>query len=176
MRLDLIPSANDAPEEFAPSRVRASITTLTPRRRTMLKGMLVAASTAALAPLDWALSKRAAWAAGPTSEWTRSNCRDAYSSGYGEQRNNWWVGGPAACFGGWRMGSYPCNSNKRHFEGWRGYHDEGYTSNRITTCVGRNAWRWTASGNVYRCSDANTMVVWNSGERYTALTISACRL
>lgn len=176
MRLDQIPSLHDKPEEFTPSQVRSSIANMPAARRTVLKGMLVAAGAAALVPLDWALSRRAARAAGPTSEWTASNCRDGYPNGYGEGSNNWWVDGKKVCFGGWRMGSYPCNSNKRHFEGWRGYHDEGYTSNRVTTCANRNAWRWTSGGGLYRCSDARTTTVWNDGQRYTALTIAMCRL
>ncbi|MDX3104764.1 hypothetical protein [Nonomuraea angiospora] len=176
MRLDQIPSLHDAPHEVAPSRVRSAIALTPTARRTVLKGLFVAISTAALVPFEWALSRRAANAVGPTSEWTATNCRDGYPNGYGEQANNWWTGGYSTCFGGWRRGSYPCNSNQRHFEGFRSYSDEGYTSNRVTTCSGRNAWRWTAGGSLYRCSDANTTTVWNSGERYTALTIAKCAL
>jgi hypothetical protein len=39
--------------------------------------------------------------------------------------------------------------------------------NRVTTCR-----RWSAGGGMYRCSGANTMVVWNHPD----LTISAGRL
>ncbi|MFF5213031.1 hypothetical protein [Streptosporangium sp. NPDC000396] len=175
MRHDLIPSLHDVPADAAPSMVRSMIPATPAARRTVLKGMAVAVATAALVPFDWVISRRAALAVGPTSEWTRTNCRDAYSGGYAEEPSNW-GGGPKACFGGWRMGGYPCNSNKRHFEGFRGYHDEGYTSHRVTTCSNRNAWRWTVSGKVYRCSDASTRTVWNDGESYTDLTISVCKL
>jgi hypothetical protein len=175
MRLDRIPSAQEAPRDAVPSTVRAAIAREPARRRTVVKGMIVALAGAALVPFDWALSRRAAHA-GPSTEWTAANCSDGYPGGYGEGANNWWAGGPAVCFGGWRMGGFPCDGAKFHFEGWRGYGDEGYTSNRVTTCAGRNAWRWTAGGGTYRCSDATTTTVWNSGESYTALTIAACLL
>ncbi|GAA2415196.1 hypothetical protein [Nonomuraea africana] len=180
MRIDHIPVAGGEPPAGAePSRVRSLIRELRPSRRSALKGLGVAVATAALVPLEWVFTKSMALAAGPTSEWTRSNCTDGYPNGYGQQSNNWWVGGTATCFGGWRRGSYPC-SGGYHFEGWRGYSDEGYTSSRTASYCGtsstRNAWRWTTSGLVYRCSDAITTCVWNSGERHTALTISMCRV
>jgi hypothetical protein len=179
MRLDLIPSAGEAPTEgAAPSEIRAKIANSTPSRRNILRGLVVAAGVAVLAPFEWLLSRRAAMA-GPTSEWTASNCSDAYPGGYAEAGNNWWSEGPAACFGGWRRGSFPCGGGF-HFEGFRSYGDEGYTSARIDTLCGsgakRNAWRWTAAGAVYRCSDASTTTVWNSGERYVATTIAMCRV
>ncbi|MGH3862490.1 hypothetical protein [Actinokineospora sp.] len=180
MRFDQIPFADREPaENSTPSHVLASIATTTPDRRNVLRGMMIAAATAALVPFEWLATRRQA-EAGPTSEWTSSNCTDGYPQGYNEQSNNWWSSGPAACFGGWRRGSYPC-SGGWHFEGFRSYSDEGYTSTRIATACGagstkKNAWRWTASGSVYRCSDASTRTVWNSGESYTDLTISMCRI
>lgn len=180
MRFDLIPSAVEAPAEGAqPSQVLARISDVKPSRRSIMRGMAVAAAAAVLVPFEWVMTRRAAFA-GPTSEYTASNCSDAYPGGYGEQANNWWSSGPAACFGGWRRGSYPC-AGGYHFEGWRGYSDEGYTSSRVDTACGpagrkRNAWRWTAGGGLYRCSDAWTATVWNSGERHEALTIAMCRL
>ncbi|MEU5670076.1 hypothetical protein ACGF3C_23915 [Micromonospora sp. NPDC047762] len=115
-----------------------------------------------LVPLDWAINKRAAFA-GPTSEHT--SCPWDYTP----SSANWWSG-TGQCTGGWRRGSWPCAS-KYHFEGFRSYSDEGYTSNRVTTyCSSRNAWRW----NGYRCSDAMTTTVWNSGERHYDLTIAQC--
>ncbi|MGW4475339.1 hypothetical protein ACWENQ_37210 [Nonomuraea sp. NPDC004354] len=178
MRLDLIPSAETAPEGAAPSLVRSLIPDAPVARRTVLRGLLVGAISATLVPFEWVLSKRAAHAAGPTSEWTAANCSDGYPYGYGEGANNWWVDNKKVCFGGWRMGSYPCSSGSRgyHFEGWRGYYDEGYTSTRVTTCSRRNAWRWTSSGTTYRCSDASTFVRWNDGDSYTGLTIAMCFL
>ncbi|MFI6321044.1 hypothetical protein ACIBG8_26140 [Nonomuraea sp. NPDC050556] len=171
MRLDAIPSAETAPEGAIPSRVRSLIPDAPLSRRTLMRGLLVGAIAATLVPFEWMLSRRAA-NAGPTSEWTASNCRDAYPGGYDEEPNNWWWGGPAACFGGYRIGSYPC-SGGYHFEGWRGYDDEGYTSNRATTCSNRNAWRWTA-GSTYRCSDAHTYTAWNNGDNLYGVTIAVC--
>jgi hypothetical protein len=178
MRLDLIPSAEEAPAEGAVPR-QAPTAGEPPSRRNILRGLVVAAAAAVLVPFNWVWSRRSA-KAGPTSEYTASNCSDAYPNGYAEVANNWWSDGPAACFGGWRMGSYPC-AGGYHFEGFRSYSDEGYTSNRIDTGCGpagrkRNAWRWTAGGGLYRCSDAWTRTVWNSGESKTDLTVAACRL
>jgi hypothetical protein len=144
--------------------------------------MTVGLLASTLAPFEWILSRTKAFAAGPTSEFTGNNCSPPYSSGYTEQANNWWTGGTARCFGGWRRGSYPCSSGSYgwHFEGWRGYSDEGYTSYRIASACGnstyghKNAWRW--SNGTYRCSDATTTTVWNSGERYTALTVAMCHV
>ncbi|MFF5205634.1 hypothetical protein [Streptosporangium sp. NPDC000396] len=174
MRLDLIPSTEAAPADATPSLVRRLIPNPPVSRRTLVKGLVVSAIAATVVPFEWFLSRRAA-NAGPTSEWTASNCSDGYPGGYGEGYNNWWSDGRAVCFGGWRMGSYPC-SGGFHFEGWRGYDDEGYTSSRVTTCSGRNAWRWTAYSTLYRCSDANTFVRWNDGDSYTGLTIAMCRV
>ncbi|WP_433368801.1 hypothetical protein [Streptosporangium sp. CA-115845] len=180
MRIDHIPvKGGEPPTGAEPSRVRPLIRELRPSRRTALKSLAVGAVTAALVPLEWVFTKGMALA-GPTSEWTGAGCADSYPNGYTQQANNWWSSGAATCFGGWRRGSYPCASGW-HFEGWRGYSDEGYTSNRIATACGsggtkKNAWRWTTSGLVYRCSDATTTCVWNSGERYTALTIAMCRV
>ncbi|MBY8871117.1 hypothetical protein K7640_04565 [Micromonospora sp. PLK6-60] len=169
MNLNLIPSADTAPAGAAPSTLVAALRSASPPRRLIFKGLLASAMASALVPLDWFIERRAARAAGPTSEFTSCS-----PSSYTEQAANWWSG-PAICYGGWRRGSYPCASGY-HFEGFRSYSDEGYTSNRVTTCGGRNAWRWTYSGRSYRCSDANTTCVWNSGERYTALTIAQCGL
>lgn len=175
MRLDAIPSWDTPPETgAAPSKVKERA----PRsasRRTIMKGLAVGAMAATLAPFDWVLSKRAAHAVGPTSEW--GSCR-IYTS---EMSNNWWSNGYAACVGGWRRGSYPCNSNDRHKEGTYGNPgiDEAYSSYRITSCDGRNAWLWThaSSGNVYRCSDATTRTTfYPAGTSRTDLTIARCYL
>ncbi|MBG0831090.1 hypothetical protein HS041_25345 [Planomonospora sp. ID67723] len=182
MRFDSIPSMEVAPEGAAPSRVRTLIADLPVQRRTVMKGLAVSAMAAALVPLDWALSRRAARAAGPTSIWSESSCENSYSGGYGEGRNNWWGDGRAVCFGGWRMGSYPCNGSDRHFEGSRTHRpgasdQEKYTNvARTTTCSGKNAWKWRSGGRQYACSDAYTTVTWRDGTHYRGLTIAMCTL
>ncbi|MDF5755728.1 hypothetical protein [Spongiactinospora sp. TRM90649] len=170
----------DASVSPVPSRVRARIADPATPRRTLLKGLLVAALAATLAPFEWYLTRREARAArGPASEWTSSNCSDAYPEGYTEAPANWFSG-PAVCYGGWRIGSYPCNDSKWHFEGYRSNTDVGeeYMSLRTDSFCGttgaRNAWRWTAAGSVYRCSDAVTEVTWNDGDSYRGLTIAMC--
>ncbi|WP_214413093.1 hypothetical protein [Sphaerisporangium fuscum] len=182
MLLDSIPSMDRPPAGAAPSRVRELITVMPVSRRGLLKGLAISAMTAALVPFDWFVSRRAAHAVGPTSEWTGADCKDSYPGGYEQERANWWAG-PAVCYGGWRIGSYPCNTNNRHFEGERVHKngEEVYKAYRIDTACGegdktRNAWRWTYGGGVYRCSDAWTKVTWADGTYHSDLTVAMCKL
>ncbi|MFI7706061.1 hypothetical protein [Nonomuraea sp. NPDC049480] len=185
MRFDEIPAIDAMPEGAQPSRVRNLIGALPSSRRTLAKGMAVSVMAAALVPLDWALNKRQAKAAGPTSVWDENSCERSYpDGGYPEGRNNWWGDGKAVCFGGWRMGAYPCNSTRRHFEGSRTHKpgasdQEKYTNAaRIDDSCGstsfKNAWRWKSGGHQYICSDAVTTVTWRDGTHHTDLTISMC--
>ena len=140
-----------------------------PSRRTIVKGLLVAAAAAALVPLDWLLTRRAAAAAGATSEYG-----DCAPNRYDEQPSNWWQEEPpgAVCYGGWRRGGLPC-SDGFHREGSFESRGESYTSTRMTvTCEGRNAWRWEG----HRCSDALTETTFDDGEVYEGITISVCQL
>jgi hypothetical protein len=178
MRAELIPALHKPPgDHYERSQVARLITDPPARRRTVLRIMTAGVLASTLLPFDWLLSRTKAFGAGPTSEFTGANCSPPYSNGYTEQANNWWSSGTARCFGGWRRGSYPC-SGGFHFEGFKSYSDEGYTSYRIASSCGntsngyRNAWRW--SNGAYRCSDAMTTCVWNSGERYTDLTVAMC--
>jgi hypothetical protein len=178
---DAIPAVDVPPPRPIPSRVRPLIGGPPASRRTVLRGLTVSAMAAALVPFDWLLTRRPARADGPTSEWLAADCRDAYSQGYREQRANWGPG-PAVCYGGWRVGDYPCNDDKRHFEGMRSFNEgeEMLNSYRIDSACGesttRNAWRWAYDGLTYRCSDAITTVTWRDGSYYTDITISMCRL
>jgi len=168
MNIALIPSGDEAPAGARPSALVTRLRKSASSRRVVLKGLFVATMAATLVPLDWAASRRRARAAGPTTEYT--SCAPA---NYNEQATNWWSG-PAVCYGGWRRGPWPC-AGGWHFEGSRYYSDEAYHSYRLaSTCSGRNAWRWAYGGRTYRCSDAQTETVWNSGERYNALTIAMC--
>lgn len=165
--IDSIPSTEQRPVNATTSSLVTQLRQVKPSRRAALRGLGIAILASALAPIEWATSK-AAQAAGPKTEHT--GCAP---SSYGEQQSNWWSGA-TACYGGWRRGTYPCASGW-HFEGSRYYSDEGAHSTRLaTSCGGKNAWRWKVGSSSYRCSDATTEVVWNSGERYTDLTISVC--
>jgi hypothetical protein len=179
VRFDLIPSMETASADAAPSRVRELIPNPPAARRTLFKGLAVAAISATLVPFEWALSRRAARAAGaPTSEWTDPHCAD-YGVNYTPDSCNWWAGDPAQCYGGWRRGGKPCNADNRHFDGhWEYTHTgiwESVWSQRITTsCNGKNAWRWSApSGNTFRCSDAWTHVYWTDND-YADVTVAVC--
>jgi hypothetical protein len=169
MILDDIP-LTDAPGTAArPSQIVARIRRHRPSRRSIIKGLLVAAAAATLVPLDWLLTRRAASAAGATSEF--GDCAPTH---YDEQPSNWWKeDSPSAiCYGGWRRGGLPC-SDGFHREGAFTSRGESYTSTRMTvTCEGRNAWRWQG----YRCSDALTETTFDDGEVYEGITISACQL
>lgn len=184
MRFDQIPTMEEAPVGGPASRVRDLVPQPPAARRTLFKGLAVAAISATLVPFDWVFSKRPALAAAcagdpaPTCEWTSPHCTD-YGVNYTPESSNWWAGDPAQCYGGWRRGGKPCNADNRHFDGhWEYTHTgvrESVYAQRITTaCNGRNAWRWSApSGNTFRCSDAWTHVYWSDND-YAGLTVAVC--
>jgi hypothetical protein len=170
IRLDDIPRTSAPPPDALPSPVVARLRAIRPSRRTVLRGLVIGATAAALVPLDWYLDRRTA-AAEPRSA-DRAEHRDCAPATYAEEANNWPFGGPAVCFGGWRRGGYPC-ANGYHREGAHERDGEQMESTRLTTeCEGKNAWRWKG----YRCSDAITDVVFADGGTYTGITIAACRL
>lgn len=166
--LDDIPSTATPPADARPSGVLARIRSYRPGRRALLRGLVIGAAGAALVPVDWFLARREASAqpgAGSRSEHT--TCKPAQ---YREQANNWWSGGPAVCYGGFRRGSFPCTGGF-HREGSFSGRGESYVSTRVTTsCSGRNAWRWEG----HRCSDAMTTTTYEDGSDYSGLTIAAC--
>ncbi len=167
--LDDIPLTSSPAAQAEPSPVVGWIRAHRPSRRTIIKGLLVAAAAATPVPLDWLLTRRAAAAAGPTGEYG-----DCAPTNYDEQRSNWWQeeSPGAICYGGWRRGGLPCE-NGYHREGRFDSRGETYTSTRMTvTCEGRNAWRWQG----YRCSDALTETTFDDGDVYEGITISACQL
>jgi hypothetical protein len=163
-----IPSTSAAPERPRPSAVVARLRGYRPSRRTVLRALVLGAAATALVPLDWYLSRRQA-SAEPSNRSEYGTCKPA---SYDEEANNWWEGGQAVCYGGWRRGSYPCE-NGYHREGTHSSHGVGYESTRLTTnCHGRNAWRWKS----FRCSDAFTTATFDDGTEYTGVTIAACAL
>ena len=166
--IDDIPTTGAPPERARPSAVVARLRGYRPNRRTVLRAMVLGVAAPTLVPLDWYLSRREA-AAAPSDRTEYGTCKPA---SYDQEANNWWEGGEAVCYGGWRRGSYPCED---------GYHREGtfsvegvtYESTRLATnCHGRNAWRWKG----YRCSDAITTVTFADGTEYTGVTMAACTL
>ena len=166
--LDRIPTTTAPPPQARPSAVVAHLRGYRPNRRTVLRALVLGAAAATLVPLDWALSRREAGAA-PSNKAEYGTCKPAV---YDQEANNWWEGGEAVCYGGWKRGSYPC-ADGYHREGV--YSDRGveYHSTRLTTnCHGRNAWRWKG----YRCSDAVTTATFEDGSEYTGVTIAACTL
>ncbi|WP_232662560.1 hypothetical protein [Pseudonocardia sp. TRM90224] len=165
--LDDIPTAFEPPADARPSGVVAMIRSIRPSRRAVLRGLVVGAAAAALVPIDWYLTRRAAAAApGPSDEYL--TCPKDYD----EEATNWPRGGPAVCAGGWRRGTFPC-SGGYHIEGSHYEEGAGYESMRVTTdCHGRNAWRWKG----YRCSDAVTNAAFTDGLEYHGVTIAICSL
>jgi len=168
-RLDDIPAAFEQPAEPRPSAVVAHLRSIRPNRRTVLRGLVIAAAAAALVPLDWYLARREA-AAQETEGDDMSEYLTCAPESYREEANNWPATGPAVCYGGWRRGSQPC-SGGYHREGTYRDGPDSAESTRVTTsCQGRNAWRW----NGYRCSDAITTVTFADGTDYRGITIAAC--
>jgi hypothetical protein len=169
-RLDDIPRTSAQPPDALPSVVVARLRKIRPSRRTVLRGLVIGAATAALVPLDWYLDRRTA-AAVPAAP-NRAEHLTCAPASYEEEANNWPFDGPAVCYGGWRRGSYPC-ADGYHREGSYEIEGEQIESTRLATeCEGKNAWRWKG----YRCSDAITDVVFADGGTYRGITISACRL
>ncbi|MBW0114355.1 hypothetical protein [Pseudonocardia abyssalis] len=170
-RLDEIPTAAQPPVGATPSAVVAHIRSVRPSRRTVLRGLVIAAAAAALVPLDWYLARREAAAAQPSTEGDdMSEHMGCKPESYREEADNWPSTGTALCYGGWRRGGFPC-SDGYHREGSYKDGPDAFESTRVTqSCHGRNAWRW----NGYRCSDATTSVVYADGTEYRGITIAAC--
>lgn len=177
-RLHDIPTTGAPPAEARPSEIVALIRSYRPNRRAVLRGLIIAATASVLVPMDWWLTRRAAAAADDGSGGGGGGSTSEYGScmpeSYDEEANNWFAGGTAVCYGGWRRGSYPCSG---------GYHREGsfsdsgsgesYNSTRLAAnCHGRNGWRWHG----YRCSDGYTTVTFADGSEYDGVTIAACAL
>lgn len=168
--LDEIPTTAAPPLDSRPSGVVARLRALRPGRRAVLRGLVIGAATTALVPIDWFLTRRGASAAPADAPDDRSEYTECRPAEYDEEANNWWEGGPAVCYGGWRRGSYPCEGGF-HREGEHAAMGESYTSTRLTSsCSGRNGWRWKG----YRCSDAVTTATYADGTEYTGTTIAAC--
>lgn len=172
-RLDEIPTAFEPPVDARPSAVVARIRAVRPSRRTVLRGLVIAAAAAALVPLDWYLQRREAAAAEPRTDGDdMSEHMTCAPASYREEANNWPSTGPAVCYGGFRRGGFPC-SDGYHREGSYKDGPDAFESTRVTqSCNGRNAWRW----NGYRCSDAITNVVFADGTEYRGISIAACTL
>ena len=163
-----IPSTSAAPEQPRPSAVVARLRGYRPSRRAVLRALVLGAAATTLVPLDWYLSRRQA-SAEPSNRSEYGTCKPA---SYDQEDNNWWEGGEAVCYGGWKRGSYPC-ADGYHREGTHSSRGVDYESTRLTTnCHGRNAWRWKG----FRCSDAVTTATFDDGTEYTGVTIAACAL
>lgn len=171
--LSAIPIAGEPPADAVPSPIVAHLRSTRPSRRTMVRGLLLAAAAAALVPLDWFLTRRAAAAAEPRTDGDdRSEHLGCAPESYREEANNWPESDLAVCYGGWRRGTYPC-SEGYHREGSYTDGEDSFESTRVTqSCHGKNAWRWKG----YRCSDAMTTVTFADGTDYSAISIASCAL
>ena len=180
LTLAQIPEVDEAPAS-APRTRALSDFSVTPRRRTVLRAMVLGAATvgAAAASLSDRFTRPAYAENGPggLKGWDRNDCRDAYPNGYAEEKDN--VGSykslAGACFGGDYIGSTYCKSGWHRKETVR---DAPVitTYKPISTACGtgstKNAWQWTAAGSLWRCSDGHTTVS-AGGSSHTYLTI--CR-
>ncbi|MDO5628428.1 MAG: hypothetical protein Q4G43_08920 [Mobilicoccus sp.] len=181
---DHIPAADDAPEGAPRSEALSGLGALA-RRRTVLRGMALAATTVGATALGWSplgggLAARAETSPSGLQGWDRNDCRDAYPNGYtarpdteGAFRDR-----AGACFGGYRMGSTLCDSSGWHrADVERRSFLESWAYRPISTACGatttKNAWRWTVDGVTYRCSDGTMSVRFLGISWFTYLTI--CR-
>lgn len=182
--LDSIPDRDEAASGVPRTRALSDLGGLA-RRRTVLRGIALAGATVGATALGVSPfgRDRAAWAeTSPSglSGWDATDCRDAYPRGYSEQRDNvgTYMSAPAACYGGYRMGSTMCDST-----GWHRADTERISSREtrsyrpISSACGatttKNAWKWTVNGVTYRCSDGSMSIRRYGVTWYTYLTI--CR-
>jgi len=189
LELDSIPEAGEAPPDAAPSTVLSELAR--PRhRRGFLRaigyaGLTVGASALALPFL--AGSARAESHGGLQGH-DGNNCKPAYPSGYGEEKDTHgaYKSEPAACFGGARRGSSWCSGAGWHRSDvaldaanpllytWIMWPVSIYCGSPV-----KNAWRWTTTGTgtkVWRCSDGHSMIVFTFAPWWTyAIWLSICR-
>ncbi len=127
---------------YEPTQIVPAVT-----RRSVLRTMVFVGGTLALSGLDWISTRRRAWAHEST-EWTEE---DNSCGGYGVIPQY-----TRACWGA-RFSSRYCDEHKWFANITR---NECRSQWLIILCGegnpgygARNAWRWTISGDVYRCSD-----------------------
>lgn len=191
MTLDLnaIPFADrDPPPDTTPTSVLSGLKR--PRqRRTFLKAMAFGAITFGAAALTVPFLGRMRDARADVSPrggmkgYEAADCSDAYGrEGYTEQADTHgiYMTEGKACFGGTYMGWNWCN-----LDGWHRSGDDipsappGWSwecSPRMTSCAGKNAWRWTVNRKVWRCSDGNSRVRKAlPGEKWSRVYLSICR-
>ena len=177
LTLDQIPAADTAPEGAEKTEALSALGAMA-RRRTVLRGIALAATTVGATALGWSplgggTAARAETSPSGLQGWDANDCKDAYPNGYAEQRDTEgaYTTRPGACYGGYRMGSTLCDSTGWHradverrswLESW---------AYRPTST--KNAWKWTVDGTTYRCSDGVMSVRYLGMSWYSYLTI--CR-
>jgi hypothetical protein len=134
----------------------------TPRRfdrREFTQMVMAAGMAAGITVLGWIPQPRPA-SAGHTTYSIHSNCAGINYGSY--------AGSTGCCSCGSQVHSAYCAGNNWH------RHDtvsgSGYSitySIRTASCDGRNAWRWTRSGNQWRCSDGRARTTTPSGSSTT---------
>lgn len=164
LTFDQIPDVEAAPADGAAPTTALSALTMLSNRRTVLRAAALGAVTIGTAALSLVRSRMARAETGPLGlqGWDRTDCRDAYPSGYEEVHDTTgqFVNTYAACFGGSFIGSTYCDA---------GWHKDGtWTYGSIQadhvpisiacgTTNSKNAWKWTTpDGRTYRCSDGMT--------------------
>lgn len=180
--IDDIPGLDDAPTGAAATRALSGLGSLA-RRRTVLRGIALAGATVGatalgFSPLGRASAARAETSPSGLSGWDALDCRDAYPNGYAERPDNTGdhVDAPAACFGGYRMGSTLCDSTGWHRSdteriSWSESRSYRPISSACGATATKNAWKWTVGGVTYRCSDGTMSIRRYGITWYTYLTI-----
>lgn len=187
--LDSIPAlaAEEAPAGAERTEALSALGSLA-SRRTVLRGVALSGATMGAVALGWSPLSKAPVAAAETSPtgltgWDAIDCKDGYPQGYAEERDNVgiYTNEPAACYGGYMIGSSLCDSTGWHKNTYERYsYAETRSFRPISTACGatttKNAWKWTVNGVTYRCSDGAMSVYYYGYRYYTYLTICRARV
>jgi hypothetical protein len=180
LTFDQIPDADTAPLGAGPTTALSGLTA-TGNRRTVLRAVALGAVTIGALALSLGRGRKARAEAGPLGlqGWDRTDCHDAYPSGYAEvgDTTGEYVNTYAACFGGSWRGSTYCEAGWHKHGTWTYgsiQADHMPTSLFCGDTTTKNAWKWTTpDGQTYRCSDGLT-TYW--GGQFTGQTyLTICR-
>lgn len=178
LTFDQIPDADVTPSGAEPTAALSNLT-VTGNRRVVLRAAALGAVTIGALALSLVRGRKARAEVGPfgLQGWDRTDCHDAYPSGYQElgDTTGEYVNTYAACFGGSWRGSTYCEAGWHKYGTWTyGSIQADHTPISVTcgTATTKNAWKWTTpDGHTYRCSDGMT-TYWNgplSGQTYLTI-------
>lgn len=180
LTFDQIPDADVTPPGAEPTAALSNLT-VTGNRRVVLRAVALSAVTVGALALSLVRGRKARAEVGPFGlrGWDRTDCHDAYPSGYQEQGDTTgeYVNTYAACFGGSWQGSTYCEAGWHKYGTWTYgsiQADHAPISVACGTATTKNAWKWTTpDGHIYRCSDG--MTTYWSGQFAGQTYLTICR-